>query len=56
LHNKPTAAVHTGAFMLTSPREEEEEEEEEEKKKKAYILTSGYVTMLFQLQTLRGFE
>jgi hypothetical protein len=28
-HNRPTAAVHTGAFMLTGPKEEEEEEEEE---------------------------
>jgi hypothetical protein len=26
LHNKPTAAVITGAFNLTGPREEEEEE------------------------------
>jgi hypothetical protein len=24
LHNKPKAAVHAGAFMLTGPREEEE--------------------------------
>jgi hypothetical protein len=24
-HNKPEAAVHTGAIMLTGPREEEEE-------------------------------
>jgi hypothetical protein len=32
LLNKPTAAVHIGAFMLTGPREEEEKEEEEGKK------------------------
>jgi hypothetical protein len=25
-HNKPKAEVHTGAIMLTGPREEEEEE------------------------------
>jgi hypothetical protein len=25
LHNKPEAEVHTGAIMLTGPKEEEEE-------------------------------
>jgi hypothetical protein len=30
LHNKPEAEVHTGAIMLTDPKEEDKEEDDKE--------------------------
>jgi hypothetical protein len=39
LHNKPKAAVLTGAFMRTGSREEEEEEEED-------LLCEFYLTFM----------